>query len=241
MSVARPHRRFSTVENRVTSIPRQHMSVRPETQGKHSACVVAPSLPHTLADCAPPRPQSHRRFSTVENRPRRPPAPTCVCKHLSDRIPEVAKLPAPSRHRSPTRSQTVLGSRHSPIAVSRQSKISRIDSPRHSILVTGYPRSENCPLAFMVLDVCRIINQTWFDLPINLVLTHMGVRVDLRLLLSSDSEELPPGRERPSLWIGRSIAPWLIRMAPGPQLDAQAAGALLVEPALGSTQGEPPT
>jgi hypothetical protein len=92
MSVARPHRRFSTVENRVTSIPRQHMSVRPETQGKHSACVVAPSLPHTLADCAPPRPQPHRRFSTVENRPHRPPAPTCVCKHLSDRIPEVAKL-----------------------------------------------------------------------------------------------------------------------------------------------------
>ena len=126
MSVARPHRRFSTFENRVTSIPRQHMSVRPETQGKHSACVVAPSLPHTLADCAPPRPQSHRRFSTVENRPHRPPAPTCVCKHLSDRIPEVAKLPAPSRHRSPTRSQTVLGSRHSPIAVSRQSKIGRI-------------------------------------------------------------------------------------------------------------------
>ena len=75
----------------------------------------------------------------------------------------------------------------------------------------------------MVLDVCRIINQTWFDLPINLVLTHMGVRVDLRLLLSSDSEELPPGRGRPSLSIGRSIAPWLIRMAPGPQPDAQAA------------------
>jgi hypothetical protein len=87
MSVARPYRRFSTVENRVTSIPRQHMSVRPETQGKHSACVVAPSLPHMLADCAPPRPQPHCRFSTVENRPRRPPAPTCqcACKHLSDR------------------------------------------------------------------------------------------------------------------------------------------------------------
>jgi hypothetical protein len=32
-----------------------------------------------------------------------------VCKHLqvSDRIPKIAKLPAPSRHRSPTRSQTV--------------------------------------------------------------------------------------------------------------------------------------
>ena len=224
MSVARPHRRFSTVENRVTSIPRQHMSVRPETQGKHSACVVAPSLPHTLADCAPPRPQPHRRFSTVENRPHRPPAPTCVyASILVTGYPEVAKLPAPSRHRSPTRSQTVLGSRHSSIAVSRQSKIGRVDRPRQSILVTGYPRSENCPLAFMVLDVCRIINQTWFDLPINLVLTHMGVRVDLRLLLSSDSEELPPGGGRQSLSIGRSIAPWLIRTAPGPQPDAQAA------------------
>ena len=87
MSVARPHRRFSTVENRVTSIPRQHMSVRPETQGKHSARADAPSLPHTLADCAWQPAQSHRRFSTVENRPHRPPAPTCqcACKHLSDR------------------------------------------------------------------------------------------------------------------------------------------------------------
>ncbi len=73
MRVARPHRRFSTVETRVTSIPRQHMSVRPETQCKHSACAVAKSLPHTLADCAAPRPQPHHRFSTVENRPHRPP------------------------------------------------------------------------------------------------------------------------------------------------------------------------
>ena len=78
MRVARPHFRFSTVENRVTSTLRQHISVRPETQGKHSACAVAQSLPHTLADCAPPRPQPHHRFSIAENRPRRPPAPTCV-------------------------------------------------------------------------------------------------------------------------------------------------------------------
>ena len=182
----------------------------------------------------------------------------------------------------------MLGSRHSSIAVSRQSKIGRVDRPRQSILVTGYPRSENCPLAFMVLDVCRILNQTWFDLPINLVLTHMGVRVDLRLYyravtrrscrraagvrpcrldgrshlgLSAWHPGLNPTRKphepclwsrlsgrpkvsllhsacgsrptrtttrsgscgRPSLLSGRSIAPWVIRMAPGPQPDAQAA------------------
>ncbi len=40
------------------------------------------------------------------------------CKHVSDRIPTIAKLPAPSRHRNPTRSQTVRGSWHSPITVS---------------------------------------------------------------------------------------------------------------------------
>ena len=78
MRVARPHFRFSTVENRVTSTLRQHISVRPETQGKHSACAVAQSLPDPLADCARPRPRPHHRFSTVENRPGRPPAPTCV-------------------------------------------------------------------------------------------------------------------------------------------------------------------
>ncbi len=133
MRVRRPHRRFSTVENRVTSTPHQHISVRPDPQvsiqpassrhrsptrsptvrgsrhspiavsrqskigrvdrprqrvckqlsdrilqGRQTACAVAPSLPHTLADCARQPAQPHRRFSTVENRPRRPPAPTCV-------------------------------------------------------------------------------------------------------------------------------------------------------------------
>jgi hypothetical protein len=42
------------------------------------ARAVAPSLCHTLADCARQPAQPDRRFSTVENRPRRPPAPTCV-------------------------------------------------------------------------------------------------------------------------------------------------------------------
>ena len=78
MRVARPHFRFSTVENRVTSTPRQHASVRPDTQDKHTACAVAPSLPDTLADCAPPRSGPHHRFSTVENRSHQLPAPTCM-------------------------------------------------------------------------------------------------------------------------------------------------------------------
>ena len=48
------------------------------TQDRQTARAVAPSLPDTLADCARQPAQSHHRFSTVENRPRRPPAPTCV-------------------------------------------------------------------------------------------------------------------------------------------------------------------
>ena len=44
--------------------------------------------------------------------------------------PKIGKLPAPSRHRSPTRSQTVRASRHSPITVSRWSRNGRIDCPR---------------------------------------------------------------------------------------------------------------
>ena len=47
-------------------------------QFRRRARAVTPSLPHPLADCARQPAQSHHRFSTVENRPRRPPAPTCV-------------------------------------------------------------------------------------------------------------------------------------------------------------------
>ena len=47
-------------------------SVRPDTQGRQTACLAAPSLLETLADCGRPRAQPHRRFSTVENRSRRP-------------------------------------------------------------------------------------------------------------------------------------------------------------------------
>ena len=56
-----------------------------------------------------------------------------VCNHRCDRIPKARKLPEPSRHRSPTLSQTVRGSRHSPITVSRWSKIDRVDHPRQHV------------------------------------------------------------------------------------------------------------
>jgi hypothetical protein len=83
-----------------------------ETKGRQAACAVASSLPDTLADCARPRAHSRRRFSVVQKSV----APTAPCPHVCklrcDRIPKVGKLPAPSRHCSPTLSQTVRGSRH---------------------------------------------------------------------------------------------------------------------------------
>ncbi len=71
-------------------------------------------------------------------------------------------------------------------------------------------------------------------------------RLKLRSVLSLRVTDLPvlTGRScgRPSLWIGRSNAPWPIRMVPGAQFEAQAACALHKEPpaalAGGSTQGE---
>ncbi len=47
------------------------------------------------------------------------------------RISEVCKPPAPSRHRSPTRSQPVRGQRNLRISVYRWSKIGRVARPRH--------------------------------------------------------------------------------------------------------------
>jgi hypothetical protein len=66
-----------------------------------------------------------------------------VCaSFLVTRYRKVGIQPAPSRHRSPTRSRTVRGFPHGPITDSRQSKIGRVDRPRQcvwpSILVTGY-------------------------------------------------------------------------------------------------------
>ena len=46
-----------------------------------------------------------------------------ACKSRYHRIPEVSKQPAPSHHRSPTRSQTVRGHGLGPITASRRSKI----------------------------------------------------------------------------------------------------------------------
>ena len=67
-----------------------------------------------------------------------PPAtrwPTVHLRHATKSVREtqakVRKLPASSRHRSPTLSQTVCGSRPTPAAVSRWSKIDPVDHPRH--------------------------------------------------------------------------------------------------------------
>jgi hypothetical protein len=62
------------------------------------------------------------------DRPRQHP-----CKHRCDPIPSVNKQPAPSRQRSPTLLRTVRGSRHSPITVSRWSKIGRVDRSRKRV------------------------------------------------------------------------------------------------------------
>jgi hypothetical protein len=75
MRVAPPHHRFSTAENRVTSTPaNMHRSDRIRKISKQHA----PSLPDTLADCAPPRARPHHRFSTAENRCNQLRTPTCV-------------------------------------------------------------------------------------------------------------------------------------------------------------------
>ena len=145
---AGPHHRFSTVENRSHHLPAPtcvQASVRPDTQGKHAACLVAPSLFDTLADCAPPRAQSHHRFSTVENRSRRPTTPSCLQVSF-DRIPEVSIQPAPSRRRAVSlrharRLCAETGTVSSPFLDGRKS----VPSPsrtnmRASLVMTGYPR-----------------------------------------------------------------------------------------------------
>jgi len=72
-----------------------------------------------------------------------------VCKHRRHRIPKVGKLPAPSRRRSPTLSQTVRVSLRSPASPFLDGRKS-VPSYSHvhlcaSVGVTGYPRSANCP------------------------------------------------------------------------------------------------
>ena len=63
-----------------------------------------------------------------------------ACKPRYDRIPEVSKQPASSLHRSPTLSQTVRGQGHSPITVSRWSKIGRVDRLRQLACKHRYDR-----------------------------------------------------------------------------------------------------
>ena len=53
-----------------------------------------------------------------------------VCKHRHDRIPNVSKLPAPSRYRALTPSQTARASRRSPINRFRMVENLTIDRPR---------------------------------------------------------------------------------------------------------------
>jgi hypothetical protein len=50
----------------------------PNLGSLQTACPVAKSLADTLAACARAPAQSHLRFSMVENRSRRPPAPICA-------------------------------------------------------------------------------------------------------------------------------------------------------------------
>ena len=72
---------------------------------------------------------------------------TCAMPHQCVEKPKVAKLPAPSRHRSPTLSHTVRGHGHTPAAVSRWSKNrsrpppgARANMCASIVGVTGYPR-----------------------------------------------------------------------------------------------------
>ena len=126
MRVARPHHRFSTVENRVThqlcidvsgNVSLANCVRRRTIAPRHSRrlCAAAGTVPSPFVD--------GREFVTLTYMHMR-------AKHRRDRKPIVSKLPMPSRHRSPTLSQAVCASRCSPITVSRWSKICPIDRPR---------------------------------------------------------------------------------------------------------------
>ena len=76
--------------------------------------------------------------------------PTVHLRHATPmrEKPKVAKLPAPSRHRSPTISHTVRGHGHTPAAVSRWSKSGHVDHSRHfrASLPTQEPHPHGGPL-----------------------------------------------------------------------------------------------
>ena len=127
MRVARPHLRFSTnfpctCEQNIGGVHRKPIVSKLPAPSRHRSPTLSQTLrasrcsPFTVSRrskiCPIPRPHQHMR------------------KRRCGRIPKVGKLPVPSRHRPPTLSHTVRASRHSPIIVSRRSKICPIVRPR---------------------------------------------------------------------------------------------------------------
>ena len=80
--------------------------------GKHPKLSMETVLPR-IPDCLRRHQRAEMRVAFVSA------CNGCKLKCEFTGSPKVGKLPAPSRHRSPTRSQTVRGSRHSPITSSR--------------------------------------------------------------------------------------------------------------------------
>ena len=141
---SRKHRRprSSMVENRSRRVPTPICVQRPrgpKSRGPVNACPVAPSLSATLADRAPARastagPVYRRSKIGPIDRP---------CKASVAGYPRSGKRPAPPRHRAPTLSQTDRGSRHTPTAASRWSKIGPIDRPRqHACKASVWPDTQ---------------------------------------------------------------------------------------------------
>jgi hypothetical protein len=70
--------------------------------------------------------------------------------------PKIGKLPAPSRHRSPMLSQTLRGSQHSPITVSRQSEIGHVNYPcQHACMhrIETHRKQTDCAVAPSLSDL----------------------------------------------------------------------------------------
>ena len=70
--------------------------------------------------------------------------------------PKIGKLPVPSRHRSPILSQTVRGGQHSPITVSRQSRIRHVNFPcQHACMhrIETHRKQTDCAVAPSLYDL----------------------------------------------------------------------------------------
>ena len=147
MSVARPHFRFSTVENRVTSTLHRCERKRIVSKLLAPSNYRSPTLSETVRRCghSPITVSQRSRICHINfhalacktsesagaapspflDGPKSapPPARVHLCASIGvTRYPRSGKLPAPSRHRSPTFSQTARDSRLSPTAASRWSK-----------------------------------------------------------------------------------------------------------------------